>query len=436
MRRIKKKTWFVILVGLFLLLLIGVSCLVAVNQKKEYNKYEYHGLPIIEISLNGVNLDSIDRGNKNNEYNNNTLRLFEDSKIIRFDNLTIKGRGNGTWIQNKKPYRIKFKNKENLLGMGKAKKWNLLANAVDDSFLRNEIAFKLVEMLGMEYGFEGKFVELYVDESYRGLYYLTHAVEINKVVVNLKDPNGILVELNNYYGDIEEHYTSSNGEYLVVKDLVNKDNQEIAMKDFLSSFNELEGAIREKDYERIKELIDVRSFAEYFLLSEFSVNPDAYWTSFYFYKDGAKDKIHAGPGWDFDMAFGNRKWGNWLGEKFYSPTEKMIRKQEFKDKEFYETGGNLEDYEASLAISRIVFDLMDINEFENVVREVYQERLLGRKDELIWTINKKTDEILNAAIADNNKWKKNNFREEVEVLVDWVKKRYDYFEEEYKKITK
>ena len=422
--------------GLFLLLLIGVSCLVAVNQKKEYNKYEYHGLPIIEISLNGVNLDSIDRGNKNNEYNNNTLRLFEDSKIIRFDNLTIKGRGNGTWIQNKKPYRIKFKNKENLLGMGKAKKWNLLANAVDDSFLRNEIAFKLVEMLGMEYGFEGKFVELYVDESYRGLYYLTHAVEINKVVVNLKDPNGILVELNNYYGDIEEHYTSSNGEYLVVKDLVNKDNQEIAMKDFLSSFNELEGAIREKDYERIKELIDVRSFAEYFLLSEFSVNPDAYWTSFYFYKDGAKDKIHAGPGWDFDMAFGNRKWGNWLGEKFYSPTEKMIRKQEFKDKEFYETGGNLEDYEASLAISRIVFDLMDINEFENVVREVYQERLLGRKDELIWTINKKTDEILNAAIADNNKWKKNNFREEVEVLVDWVKKRYDYFEEEYKKITK
>ena len=425
-----------ILVGLFLLLLIGVSCLVAVNQKKEYNKYEYHGLPIIEISLDGVNLDSIDRGNKNNEYNNNTLRLFEDSKIIRFDNLTIKGRGNGTWIQNKKPYRIKFKNKENLLGMGKAKKWNLLANAVDDSFLRNEIAFKLVEMLGMEYGFEGKFVELYVDESYRGLYYLTHAVEINKVVVNLKDPNGILVELNNYYGDIEEHYTSSNGEYLVVKDLVNKDNQEIAMKDFLSSFNELERAIREKDYERIKELIDVRSFAEYFLLSEFSVNPDAYWTSFYFYKDGAKDKIHAGPGWDFDMAFGNRKWGNWLGEKFYSPTEKMIRKQEFKDKEFYETGGNLEDYEASLAISRIVFDLMDINEFENVVREVYQERLLGRKDELIWTINKKTDEILNAAIADNNKWGKNNFREEVEVLVDWVKKRYDYFEEEYKKITK
>lgn len=422
--------------GLFLLLLIGVSCLVAVNQKKEYNKYEYHGLPIIEISLDGVNLDSIDRGNKNNEYNNNTLRLFEDSKIIRFDNLTIKGRGNGTWIQNKKPYRIKFKNKENLLGMGKAKKWNLLANAVDDSFLRNEIAFKLVEMLGMEYGFEGKFVELYVDESYRGLYYLTHAVEINKVVVNLKDPNGILVELNNYYGDIEEHYTSSNGEYLVVKDLVNKDNQEIAMKDFLSSFNELERAIREKDYERIKELIDVRSFAEYFLLSEFSVNPDAYWTSFYFYKDGAKDKIHAGPGWDFDMAFGNRKWGNWLGEKFYSPTEKMIRKQEFKDKEFYETGGNLEDYEASLAISRIVFDLMDINEFENVVREVYQERLLGRKDELIWTINKKTDEILNAAIADNNKWEKNNFREEVEVLVDWVKKRYDYFEEEYKKITK
>ena len=29
------------------------------------------------------------------------------------------------------------------------------------------------------------------------------------------------------------------------------------------------------------------------------------WTSYFFYQNGAKDLIHAGPGWDFDLAFEN-----------------------------------------------------------------------------------------------------------------------------------
>ena len=43
--------------------------------------------------------------------------------------MTIKGRGNSTWDlpTTKKPYNIKFEEKVDLFGFGKAKKWSLIA---------------------------------------------------------------------------------------------------------------------------------------------------------------------------------------------------------------------------------------------------------------------------------------------------------------------
>ena len=53
----------------------------------------------------------------------------------------IKGRGNSTWIHfPKKPYRLKLDKKTDLFGLGKNKHWNLLANYIDDSLMRNFIS--------------------------------------------------------------------------------------------------------------------------------------------------------------------------------------------------------------------------------------------------------------------------------------------------------
>ena len=47
--------------------------------------------------------------------------------------MSMKGRGNTTWGLPKKPYQIKLDSKQDILGMGKAKKWVLLANYGDRS---------------------------------------------------------------------------------------------------------------------------------------------------------------------------------------------------------------------------------------------------------------------------------------------------------------
>lgn len=427
-------TW--VLVGV-LVLIVGAGLLVKFGMEKAQAdeilaKFPDRGVPRMNITLNGVTLDEINAGSKDVKYEGNEAAVYEGSEMVgEYGNVRVKGRGNATWQQEKKPYQIKFRNQVNLLGLGKAKRWALLANSMDNTFLRNEAGFNLEKMLNMKFRFEGAFVELYVDDEYLGLYYLTHDLEIGKGTVDLRDAMGVLVELDNLYGINMKYYKSNNGDMLTLKDDVSKDSDTLAMEDFLKAFNQLEEAIEKRDYEKVQDVADVDSLAEYFILSEFSVNPDAYWTSFYFYKDGVNDKIHAGPGWDFDLAFGSKKWTNWTGDEFHSPIGIMARKKEFKPIEFYEEAGIIEQYEASLKISKLLYDLYGIPEFENKVKNIFRERMSGRADQYIQSIMVVKERIA-AAAQENNKiwygqWSEKGFFD----LMDWIKKRYEYFESLY-----
>ena len=234
------------------------------SKKEATDKYLSRGLPVMEINLNGVTQDEINSDSKNIKYPGNELNIYNDGKLSEYDNVEIKGRGNSTWTWDKRPYRIKFNEKVNVLGMGKAKKWCLLANYQDKTNLRTEIGFTLEKMLGMEYVMNGRFIELYIDGDYQGLYYLTKAVEVSSNVVDLEDDLGVLVELDNIYGTKEEkYYTTERGDILTVKDMVEEKNEEVAMEDFLVDYDELEKAAKEGNYERVLELADMESFAQY-----------------------------------------------------------------------------------------------------------------------------------------------------------------------------
>lgn len=426
-----RKKMFLTVIFLSIALVAGVIALIVLlNKKDEQAPFADRGLPVIDIELDGVELSEIDGGSKDIKYEGNTLNLYDDGIVREFEDVEVKGRGNGSWAQAKKPYQIKFDKKTGLFGMGKAKKWYLLANALDYTYLRTETAFYLEDMLKMDCVFRGQSVELYVNGEYRGLYYVTRAMEISNDLVDLRDQYGILVELDNIYGWAEKNYRTSNGDYLVVKDAVSEEVADIAMADFLKQYNELEAAVKEKDFDKVQELIDVESFAKYFLLSEFSVNPDAYWTSFYMHKDGLDDKIHAGLGWDFDLTFGNRNWGNWMGEKFYSPNETMIRKQE-RLLRHENVWIDEEQFRLSDILSMLMFDLMEIPEFQEEVNRVFQENMMGREEELVKMIYNKGEEIEEAAVVDGEKWNRGDFEAELAAMVQWIRARYEYFEKVY-----
>ena len=120
------------------------------------------------------------------------------------EQLEIRGRGNSSWRDAKKPYKIKLANKTSLLGMKKNRHWALL------HFHESTVAgMQLGNIMGMEWTPSTKPVEVVLNGDYIGLYLLTETVRIGKNRLNIyeqpnwnKDgstiPYGWLVEVDNY----------------------------------------------------------------------------------------------------------------------------------------------------------------------------------------------------------------------------------------------
>ena len=155
------------------------------------------GVPQLELQFaDGTSFDDFKTGAKTTKYHGNTLTVIDEKGLSKFEDVTVKGRGNTTWERSKKPMQIKFAKKTDFLDMEKTRKWVLLANYLDASQIRNDTAMYVSLMLDFMPTLGGEFVELNVDGDYQGLYYVTHHVEIGKNVVDLRDEKGVLVEID------------------------------------------------------------------------------------------------------------------------------------------------------------------------------------------------------------------------------------------------
>lgn len=418
-------------------------------------------LPTIHISLEDTDLETIIHNSKDIKYEDNSLSITVDSNTIDYTNVEIKGRGNSTWGLPKSPFQIKFDSKVDLLGLGKAKKWVLLANIFDKSNLRNDIAFYIERLLDMEYALDGKFVELYIDNDYLGLYYLTEKVEIGKERVDVTDDNSVLVELENLHSNIEPcDAITEEQTCLVLKDSYVEALEQESFNLFLKNFNALEQAAKAGDFETVKELADVDSFAKYYILSDITVNPDAYASSFYFYQKN--NKIYAGPGWDFDLALGNRVWVWARTEDFYLPeTARIVEKYAFGGTVYDESTNQYTVLTPDGTIARFVFWLYQIPEFQDKIKQIYQDYILNKKDDIISYIKSKVGLIKSSAICDRKLWReydnntiilgdnatelapkilytnlsvKDAFDAEIENLLDWVSRRLNFLNSKYDKL--
>ena len=315
-----KQKWQNLFAVLIFFAVLTILPFLSMRLTKVFESYSAKkAFPRIDITLNDVTLEEI-QADKEIIYYDNGLVVNDGTKTDAFSHVQIKGHGNSSWVQPKKSYQIKFDDDYSLLGLPPTKKWILIANYLDDSLLRNDLAFYVDRMLESSYSRQGEFTDLYIDGEYYGVYYVTHKIRVDRTEVALKDPNGILVEMDHlHFGGAQNCFKIVDRACLVAADTVSKDENDTSIADFTSAFMQLRAAIKEKDYARITDLLDVESAAKYYLLSEFTINPDAYTTSLYMYKDGAADKIHFGPAWDFDYALGNKRWDYGAPPDFFLP---------------------------------------------------------------------------------------------------------------------
>lgn len=221
---------------------------------------------------------------------------------------TTRERGNASRSFPKKPYRIKFDEKQHVLDApAKAKKWTLINNYGDKTLMRNLLAFELSKRLGMPYTPYGTAVDVLLNGEYKGCYQLCDQIQVHKKRVNVTEmtaednsgvavTGGYLVEVD-AYADQEHSWFRSNSRNPVTIKYPSEDSITVDQRNYIRAhFNKMEN-----DLDRY---VDKNTFLRHFLVGELSGNTDTYW-SLFMYKDRDDDTMYTGPVWDFDLAFDN-----------------------------------------------------------------------------------------------------------------------------------
>lgn len=254
-------------------------------------------IPVIRIDIEG----GTEITQKTDEYYEATISLSDpaDSGHDFVCEVGIRGRGNTTWQKPKKPWRIKFKEKRSVFGLTAAKSWVLLAGWQDPTLIMNEVAFEIGRRFGVAHTNNSRFVDLYINGTYRGNYQLTEQVEAGDGRVEIDEDNGgFLVELDKYWDDEPKFRTALYNLPVMVKDPETPEAA-VAAKQALDA---LEASFADG---RWSDHVDEESFINYMLATEFVRNPDiAQPKSLYMYRRDAESKLCFGPMWDYDWSFG------------------------------------------------------------------------------------------------------------------------------------
>lgn len=221
---------------------------------------------------------------------------------------SIRGRGNSTWGYPKKPYAIKLDSKAEVLGMPKHKRWVLLANWMDRTLMRNDVAFEMARRT-MEWAPRGKFVELYLNGKHQGNYYLCEQIKVDENRVDVGD-DGYIFEFDTYGPNDEINYFYSPVKKYPVT-IKEPDEDVITSWEhprFIEAQNYIGNVEKTLDSDKIKlarwqeitELIDINSYIDWWIVHELAYNLEpSHPKSCYMYKKG-DGKLYAGPVWDFD----------------------------------------------------------------------------------------------------------------------------------------
>ncbi|MDE6039443.1 MAG: CotH kinase family protein, partial [Paramuribaculum sp.] len=232
----------------------------------------------------------------------------------------VRERGNGSRAYPKKPWRIKFDKKQNVLDApAKAKKWTLINNYGDRTLMRNKVAFEMSRVVGMEYTPYCTFVDVIYNGEYEGCYQLCDQVEAKSGRVELTEmlpedvegdalTGGYFIEIDAYANQEESWFTSAGGIPVTIK---TPDEDEIVREQSLyieDHFNKLESALFSSDFtdEELgyRRYLDLESFLKYFIICELDGNLDSFWST-YMKKERGDERFHVGPVWDVDLGFQN-----------------------------------------------------------------------------------------------------------------------------------
>ena len=423
------------------------------------SKYE---LPIIHISTENEQ-EVLSKEN----YVNCLVEIFncEDEYVMDATSAGIRVRGNASVFygdedkirENGAPYRIKFTSKQSVLGLNnnaKCKSWVLLRTY--EAGIRDYLAFMLAKAIndGDYFSSDARFVELYLNEKFIGLYLLCEQSQENpnRVAINECDEGytgtdiGYLVELDNYsYTEQWRFMLNYNKEsitdvygtsrvpisyYYTVKNDIYSDEQlkfieryfevayEIPMRaikygEFYRLNDDMTLTLAQDEfanaYECVSQVLNVDSFVDMYMVHEITNNQDVGGGSFYFAVDFGDISLYKTltcvcP-WDFDWSYAD----------YYSSSDGGLYVAKFKDSNFVENYGDRSNPWLIL--------LYSADWFQELVREKWAERY-----PYILQCLSDVENVVETYKDDFNKSESSRYSRANGIL-DWASSRVEYLNE-------
>ena len=395
-----------------------------------------------ELELQNLSIQTNQNQDKNLHYDE---RSFAAGFAEKSGKCKIRGHGNSTWkttFTQKKPYLLKLEKSEPLLGLPSAKKWILLADATDRSMLRNYYAEYLARNVWnkMRWNPQSRFITLFVNGKYRGMYSLSEKVEVEKNRVEFEN-EGFLAEIDSHSGRPYSFSVSSGLNFHIRSPKSTLENYE-KWAEKIRSLENLLFSDEWKENGGYQKYFDLDSFVDWYLLSEYSKNYDAnFYNSVFMNYDYGTEKLYMGPAWDHDIGFGN------TSKDSVSPSGNSWSESKdwgyFKFWRHEENSTAAKNYEGFLINQRGWYRrLFEDENFARAVKARWSGTRKQLEDSIVWL--KAQGVILNEAAEMNDSvwhllgsesWprapgyrKRKTYRSEVEFLVDWCEKRIEWLD--------
>ena len=250
----------------------------------------------------------------NNEYVNGRLRIYDGSTTAVYDSgdyvdgesgMRIRLRGNSSASAKQKPFKIKLENKADLMLRGNDtkyadKEWLLIR----DEKMVDFAGYKLSEILGFDFVPGNRFVNVWFNDKYQGLYLLVEYVKRNaNCRINISD-TGYLFEDDPYWWTADDYVQSTKyPEFSYTFRDPKLANMTTGQRSYIETWlaNYEQAIASGSAYE---DYVDVTSLSRYALGHEILGTHDAAGANMYLtkYDNTSDSKIKVACMWDFDTS--------------------------------------------------------------------------------------------------------------------------------------
>ncbi len=340
------------------------------------------------------------------------------------DGVGIRLRGNSTKLLKKQPFRIKFDKKKSVLGLEKNKSWVLLADYLDNSYIKNFTAFSLAkEFDNLDFTPTPNHVALIMNNQFKGLYLLCEQIDekegragVEKTIVTASEyavlapedkEEAINIDVANDFPFLVEmdrnaHLEGTTG----IDNFYVNDFYPVEIK-YPESDERCRTATQDKVYDYINEyvsavfeslktgqtvdvsfrsqpvgfsdLVDVDSLIDYYLINEIMHNSDNAWGSIYLHKK-VGEKLKFGPVWDFDWSMSSVFDGGYNLSDIESAKKLTLMKS---SKIYSKVFSNKENYEAlQLRFNQIKQEIQEVSDYLGEYKSVI--KYVANLDSKMW----------------------------------------------------